>query len=90
MRVDCYNPAEVLVNDVICGETFYLNGDLYIKVSPNDVDIIAPMEGRCYIVKLSTGVLKSIKTDAPVIKADTKIVAGDTPALDPEPIFPFK
>lgn len=75
MRVNCYNASECPVSELTCGDTLYFNGELCIKVAPFDVDVIAPIQGRCYIVVLSTGELKSVKDDAPVISANnTEIV----------------
>lgn len=78
MRVNCYNASECPVSEITCGDTFYFEGKLCIKVAPFDVDIIAPMQGRCYIVSLETGELRSIKDDAPVSKAETEIVTKTT------------
>ena len=75
MRVNCYNASECTVRDIVCGDTFYYGGELCIKVAPFDVDVIAPVSGRCYIVVLSTGELKSIKEEAPVTSAsNTEII----------------
>lgn len=79
MRIDCYNASECTVGKMLPGDTFYFDGVLHIKVALNDVDIIPhPTKfERCYIVALDTGNLKSVKADAPVIFADTKVVANN-------------
>lgn len=74
MRVDCYNASECPVSSVECGDTFYFAGRLWIKVEQCNVDLY-PMD-RCSIVALDRGELRSIKSDALVILADTKIVAN--------------
>lgn len=78
MRVNCFNASECPVSEITCGDTFYFESELCIKVAPFNVDVIAPTQGRCYIVVLSTGELKSVKDEAPVIKADTEIVTKTT------------
>lgn len=77
MRIDCYNATECEVGKVECGDTFYFDGTLYIKVGVMDVDIIAAAPAdRCYIVSLDRGQLRSVKSEAKVIMADTKVVAN--------------
>ena len=79
MRIDCYNACECAVKELTIGDTFYLDGALYLLVGIDDVDVIAmPMTDRCLIVDLARGRLCSIKSDVRVAKADTKVVAyGD-------------
>ena len=79
MRVDCYNACECELKELTAGDTFYLDGALYLKVSIDDVDVVAmPMLDRCLVVDLARGVLKSVKAEAIVLKADTRVVAyGD-------------
>ena len=78
MRVDCYNACECTVDEIMVGDTFYLDGVLYLKVGVADVDLVAmPMLNRCLIVELGRGVLKSIKAEAVVTRAETRIVANE-------------
>lgn len=76
MRVDCYNASECPISEVACGDTFYLEGRLWIKVEQCAVDLYPMRTDRCSIVALDRGELRSIKADALVILADTKIVAN--------------
>lgn len=76
MRVDCYNASECPLSSLDYGDTFYLDGRLYIKVGVADVDVVAEYPGRCYIVSLDRGELKSVKEDIAVILADTKVVVN--------------
>ena len=74
MRVNCYNATACPLQDILVGDTFYLNNELCIKVAPNNVDVFATEQDRCFVVELSRGILKSVKADAPVIKAETEVV----------------
>lgn len=76
MRIDCYNASECSIEQINCGDTFYLDGELWIKVAPLGVDLVAPLSDRCYIVSLSRGELRTIKYNAFVVLADTKVVAN--------------
>ena len=76
MRVNCYNATECRLSDVQVGDTFYLDHVLHIKVAPNNVDVFATQQERCFVVALDTGALKSVKADAPVTMADTVVVAN--------------
>ena len=77
MRIDCYNATECLLAEVMCGDTFYFDGGLCIKVAPMDVDVFTTHQDRCFVVELATGALKSVKSEAVVIMADTKVVANN-------------
>lgn len=77
MRVNCYNATECSVAEVEVGNTFYLESVLYIKVGVFDVDVVAEYPGRCFIVSLDRGELKSIREDTRVILADTMVVVGN-------------
>lgn len=79
MRIDCFMAAECEVSKVTPGDTFYLNGTLHMRVAIQDVDIMTRPEkyDRCYVVALDTGTLYSVKSNLPVILADTKVVANN-------------
>ena len=76
MRVDCYNATECPLSSLSYGDTFYLDGRLYIKVGVADVDVVSEYPGRCLIVALDRGELRSVKEDVAVILADTKVVVN--------------
>lgn len=76
MRINCYNATETTISALEYGDTFYLDGTLYIKVAPNDVDLITTQQCRSFIVDLARGVLRSIKSDTNVLLADTTVVAN--------------
>ena len=76
MRVDCYNASECPLSSLDSGDTFYLDGTLFIKLVVADVDTIVEYPGRCYIASLDRGEIRSIKDDTSVILADTKVVVN--------------
>ena len=76
MKVDCCNATECPLSSVTYGDTFYLDGRLYIKVGVTDVDVVSDSFGRCLIVALDRGELRSVKEDIAVILADTKVVVN--------------
>ena len=85
MRVNCYNATECPLSEIFVGDTFYLNSTLCIKVLPDNVDVFATQQDRCFVVELEKGILKSVKADAPVIKAETEVVTHyDTCEATPE------
>jgi hypothetical protein len=63
------------------GDTFYLDGVLYIKLGIADVDVVADYPGRCFIASLDKGELKSVKDDIAVILADTKVIINVKDAI---------
>lgn len=81
MRVDCYNASECALSTLECGDAFYYEGKLYIKLGVAEVDVVAEYSGRTYIASLDRGELRSVKSDLPVLYADTKIVANTKDAF---------
>jgi hypothetical protein len=81
MRVDCYNASECPLTSLDYGDTFYLDGVLYIKLGIADVDVVADYPGRCFIASLDKGELKSVKDDIAVILADTKVIINVKDAI---------
>ena len=75
MRVNCCNASECPVSEITVGDTFYLNGRLYIKVAVANVDVVSETKGRCLIVSLDRGELMSVKEDVPVVYAETEVKA---------------
>lgn len=74
MKVDCYNACECPVKDIEVGDTFYYEGDLYIRIHHGG--LIDQSRGDIvYGVMLSTGELCVFADDATVTKADSKVVA---------------
>lgn len=76
MRVDCYNASECPLTALDYGDTFYLDGVLYIKLGIADVDVVAEFPGRVFIASLDKGELRSVKDDVAVLYADTRVVAN--------------
>ena len=74
MRVDCYNACECSLSELFSGDTFYLDGTLYLKAySQKEI-----LEDCDFIVDLARGEIMLAKRDTMVQKADTKVVAyGD-------------
>lgn len=75
MRIDCYNACECGLGDLDFGDTFYLDGALYLKVQ---CYFNPSKSGYSYIVDLARGAMRSESDETIVAKADTKVVAyGD-------------
>ena len=76
MKVDCYNACECPVVDITIGDTFYYEGDLYIRISHGGL-IHQTRSDVAFGVMLSTGGLCVFADDTEVIKADAKVVANE-------------
>lgn len=76
MRVDCYNACECRVEEIVVGDTFYYEGDLYIRVAHGGMITRGTANAVCAVM-LSTGALCAIADDVQVIKADAKVVANN-------------
>ena len=75
MRIDCYNACECTIDSIEYGDTFYYQDTVCMRV--NATCILATDSNReCAYVRLDTGELVVCKSDMPVIKADTKVVAN--------------
>ena len=74
MRVDCYNASSCLISSIQYGDTFYYDGELYIRVNAdlrNGCDHCS-----CWAVALGNGALVPISPNVSVVLADTKVVAN--------------
>ena len=75
MKVDCYNASACLISSLQYGDTFYYDGELYLRVNADlrtDNDHCS-----CWAVALGNGALIPINPDIPVVLADTKVVANN-------------
>ena len=71
MRVGCYNACECPISEIEIGDTFYYEGDLFIRANEA---VIAP--DNCIGVRLDNGDLSIFRPDVSVTKADTKVVVN--------------
>lgn len=74
MKVDCYNACECPVKDIVVGDTFYYDKELYIRIGHGGL-IEQKRNDIVFAVKLSTGLIDVFSDDASVTKADSKVVA---------------
>ena len=71
MRVDCFNACECELSELLSGDTFYLDGALYLKAY---MESTAMADGE-YVVDLARGEIMVVLKNTIVQKADTKVVA---------------
>lgn len=71
MRIDCYNASECAISELECGDTFYREGVLYIKVN---VCPFMTTEHSCFAVALDVGLLTKFDENTIVTLAETKVV----------------
>ena len=74
MRIDCYNASECTIDEIDYGDTFYLNGILYIHINQT----MFGYTDNQYAVDLATGMLEKFKPHTVVIKADAVVRAEES------------
>lgn len=75
MRVDCYNASECPISSIQYGDTFYHQGELYLRVNTAMKHSLED-ETTCWAVALGDGMLMPFDADGSVTLADTKVVVN--------------